>query len=275
MAGVAVVERASVVQYHACLAYAQRVRYLFVCLCALSYAVPPPGLGRSPCRGQLGRVPGPMAKAATRPPRPRFEGTSQDLGDVIMEFADDRSIICYDEAERVEGAKIDKKAIEAATPVLVKLQAVMPTLAFKRSTMAGALLYVAKVKKYEFRDEEEKRDWHTTMTRRFMNVCRATSQSMNTDWGRRLFPWLNGVAASTSPAVAACARESGQDPSEAKESDNDFILGGPKNLGRRGVRLVGPNSARPACASKRQTGPATQTNQLQCGLAASLEPCPI
>ena len=193
---------------------------------------------RSPWKGRL-QLLGVMANAAQRPPRRRFDGSSRAFAELIMEFAEDRSIIRYGESERVDGARIDKKAIEAAMPVLVKLQAAMPTLKFKRSTVFSGLQYVAAVKKYEFRDEEEKRDWHITMTRRFLNLCRATSQCLHTDWGRQLFPWLAGVAASTSPGVAACAGESGQDGSEAEESGKGISFGWDQELGQAWRQVPG------------------------------------
>ena len=108
-----------------------------------------------------------------------------------------RAFVKYDEASTVQKTKTVPKAIIAAYDILKPLHELHASLSFTRVAVQECIhkLYekFKNIDKWRLNDADYE-GWHLAMTRRIMNLCRATSQGVKKSRGSKKLPdWIAGL----------------------------------------------------------------------------------
>ena len=142
-----------------------------------------------------GRVLGPTT-THTMGERGRYRGTAQELCEIMLPFATNKSFVKFDESS--ETPKIDKydmkAVIKAHEGLLGAIHAVQPNLAIPTKTMTKALTLVLHMRAVQWDlDPKFHKDWLATVGVRTKSLLRVVAQGVikKRAWAESL-PWMAG-----------------------------------------------------------------------------------
>lgn len=142
-----------------------------------------------------GRVLGPTT-THTMGERGRYRGTGQELCEIMLPFATNKSFVKFDESS--ETPKIDKYDMKAVIKdhegLLGAIYAVQPNLAIPTKTMTNALTLVLHMRAVQWDlDQKFHKDWLATIGLRIKNLLRVVAQGVikKRAWAESL-PWMAG-----------------------------------------------------------------------------------
>ena len=127
--------------------------------------------------------------------RIRYRGTGDDLGMILLEFANSRSFISYpDESDKVEDARLHVDGIAKHHGILSALHDVQANLSFPRAVVHDAMQYIIENTDKFTLNAEHVSDWKITMTRRLRNMCHSVAagcaRKHQASWVAAL-PWMH------------------------------------------------------------------------------------
>ena len=128
------------------------------------------------------------------PPRARFHGTTYGFVALVLHFVTGKSWFVYDKESPKVGKKVFVAQALQANDFLSRIHNAVPNLSFPRKLVETSVTRLFEMKHEEWRVHPSIRDeWVLTLTRRFMNLCRAVNQAWPKTtpprWAQSL-PWV-------------------------------------------------------------------------------------
>eukprot|EP00969_Alexandrium_andersonii_P187071 8266367-Alexandrium_andersonii.AAC.1 len=114
-------------------------------------------------------------------PRPRWQGTPQELAQAIASVAPKRSCLVYDETATMQKCKTDPQLIRDAHPLLSALHSLHEPLSFNKNAIREAVLLLVNERAGDVAwavAPQDAEDYLETICRRIVNICRAIRQEI-------------------------------------------------------------------------------------------------